>query len=262
MSAEEVEVSIVLPTLNEAGNIAPLLDGLFSVFGERCEIAVVDDDSKDGTPQEVVSYAEAHPRRRLSLLRRGGPPSLALSLQEGISRTVGTIVVWMDADGSMPPEDALRLVDRVKAGCDIAVGSRFIPGGGHLKTGQDSRDPAAAVWVSRLFNFLLRRLIGLGLTDYTSGFAAVRRAVIADLGLRGDYGEYFIDLVCRARGKGYSVVEIPYVIKPRRLGDSKTCSGPLQYARLGVGYALTAVRLRWSAGRRVRHRGPAEKKVL
>jgi dolichol-phosphate mannosyltransferase len=82
-------------------------------------------------------------------------------------------------------------------------------------------------------------------SDYTSGFVAVRRTVLADYELRGDYGEYFIDFIFRVlRGAKYRVCELPYVAPPRRSGESKTGTSLGQYLRRGRKYLWTVVRLR------------------
>jgi dolichol-phosphate mannosyltransferase len=81
-------------------------------------------------------------------------------------------------------------------------------------------------------------------SDYTSGFVAVRRNVLDDIPLTGDYGEYFIDFIFRALCRHYRVCEIPYVALPRQSGESKTGSNIIQYFARGRKYIFTVVRLR------------------
>lgn len=236
-------VSIVLPTLNEADNIADLIAQLLRLFRSDGQILVVDDGSRDGTPERVRDCARSHPAADVRLVRRAGPPGLARSLRDGFLAAEADIVAWMDADLSTPPETLALLVRRVEDGCDLAVGSRFLAGGGHRKTGPGSRDPAAPVLLSRALNAVLRRVLDAGLTDFTSGFAAARRRVLRELNVRGEHGEYFIDLAVRARRRGFSVVEEPYAVRPRRRGRSKTASSALVYLRHAWRYGRTAVRL-------------------
>ena len=159
----------------------------------------------------------------------------------------GDVIVWMDCDLSMPPEDVPRLLAEVAGGSDIAVGSRFVAGGrGKGDTG-GTPDPQITVLLSAGLNIALRLLLHRGFRDWTSGFIAIRREVLQTLGLRGDHGEYFIDLMYRALRRGYRVVEIPYVIVPRRHGASKTASSLRGYVRRGLQYVGIALSLRWDA---------------
>jgi len=87
--------------------------------------------------------------------------------------------------------------------------------------------------------------------DFTSGFMAVRRQVLMELGLRGDYGEYCIDLIHRAQCRGCLAVEVPYVCAPRHSGESKTSVGIGGFLRRGPGYLAAVWRL-WRGEGRVR----------
>jgi dolichol-phosphate mannosyltransferase len=153
----------------------------------------------------------------------------------------------MDCDLSMPPEDVPRLLDAVERGSDIAVGSRFVAGGrGKGDTG-GTPDPQFTVFLSAALNLALRLLLDRRFRDWTSGFIAIRRDIVLALGLRGDHGEYFIDLIYRALRAGHRVAEIPYVIVPRQRGASKTASSLGGYVRLGLKYVHIALSLRWAA---------------
>jgi dolichol-phosphate mannosyltransferase len=140
----------------------------------------------------------------------------------------------------MPPEVLPRLLE-VTETVDIAVGSRYVQGGadvGHSFVGQ---------LFSRTINFWASLFLGWGIKDYTSGFMAVRRRVFEKITLRGDYGEYCIDLLARAQKLGFTVREVPYQCVPRLEGESKTATSPLGYIRRGWKYVLTVLRL-WASG--------------
>lgn len=234
-------VSAVLPTLDEAGSVAAVLEGLFAAVEGLDEAIVVDDGSADGTPEAVEAFA-ARTGRRAAVVRRRGRPGLTESLREGFSRARGDIVLWLDADGAMPAEAASRLVARVRGGCDLAIGSRFVPGGRDKLGGASlGRDSALAAALSRGLNGLLRRLCGPGVTDYTSGFAAARREVLARFPPEGRHGEYFILLAARAARAGLRVVEEPYAIRCRESGRSKSAGG-LGLLRRGPAYLAAAAR--------------------
>jgi dolichol-phosphate mannosyltransferase len=242
-------VSVVLPTLNEAENIVPLIDGIHAAVPDVHEVIVVDDDSSDGTPRVVREYAAAHPDRRIRLELRTSDHGLTKSIAHGIRAATGDLVVWMDCDLSMPPELIPRLLRGIAEGYDIVCGSRFVRGGSFKRDTAGTQDSALAVALSRGMNYLIQLLLDHSFKDYTSGFTAVRRDIVLDLGLRGDYGEYHIDLIFRAIRAGYVILEIPYVCLPRLHGESKTGTNMLQYLRRGRGYLATAARLRLEAMR-------------
>ncbi len=236
-------VSIVLPTLNEAANIARLICAIQTHAAFPFEIIVVDDDSPDGTWRIVQELAAADPRVRL--IHRVGRRGLTSAIQEGIDSAQGGVVVWMDCDFSMPPELIPRLVHAVlHEGYDLAVGSRFVPGGSGKHNLRGTRDNWLGVALSSLLNYALRFWLGSSFRDYTSGFIACHHRVLQEIRLVGDYGEYFMALIYQARRRGFRIIEIPYVCAPREFGESKTGSTLWQYARRGIKYLRTAMRLR------------------
>lgn len=237
-----MKVSVVLPTYDEAANIRPLVESLFAALAEDFEIVIVDDDSPDGTWAIVDEISAAQPNVRL--LRRRDKRGLTSALRDGIAAARGEIIVWMDCDLSMPPEMVPQLVAAVDSGYDMAIGSRFVRGGGILVEDPESRDSPLAVILSRALNYGIQFLLDSGFKDYTSGFIALRRGILEEIDLRGDYGEYFIDLMYRAIRAGYRFVEIPYVCLPRHAGISKTGTNLWQYLKRGRKYATTALRLR------------------
>lgn len=240
-------VSVILPTLNEADNIVPLIERIHAAVPSVHEVIVVDDDSRDGTAAIAERLAGEHPERRITVERRLRDHGLTKSIAHGADVASGEILVWMDCDLSMPPEDVPRLLAGIAAGYDIVVGSRFVPGGRSKRGTPGTQDSAISVLLSRALNLFLQLILDRRFTDYTSGFIAIRRAIVFDLGLRGDYGEYFIDLIYRALRAGYRVLEIPYVCVPRERGVSKTAQDLAGYLRRGRKYVTTALALRWSS---------------
>jgi len=230
-----VTVSVVLPTYNERDNIGPLIQALLSQVREPVEVWVVDDNSPDRTWQVVQALAEEDPR--VHLLRRVGERGLTSAIAAGIAASRGDVVVWMDCDFSMPPEAVPHLVAALE-GADVAVGSRYVRGG------RDVGHSWMARAFSRAINLFASLLLGWGVRDYTSGFIAARREVLERIPLRGDYGEYCIDLLYRAQRAGYRVVEIPYTCTERASGESKTGANALDYLRRGWKYVWTVLRLR------------------
>lgn len=200
------------------------------------EIIVVDDDSPDGTWQQVAERAETEPRLRL--IRRINESGLTSAIWRGITEARGTWVGWMDCDLSMPPEDWPKLASALRAGADMAVGSRYVPGGADV----------AHSWTGRAFSRLINIASGLildwGIKDYTSGFILAKKEVFDEVQLRGDYGECCIDMLYRAKKSGYTLKEVPYICVPRETGESKTAANAWGYVMRSANYVKTVSRLR------------------
>ncbi|MFN2168001.1 MAG: polyprenol monophosphomannose synthase [Anaerolineae bacterium] len=239
----------VLPTYNERQNIEPLIRRLLAANPAPYLVLVVDDDSPDGTWQVVEAIAaevdrDAAPAgKRVALIRRTGERGLTSAIQRGIDEAMANhgagIVTWMDCDLSMPPEDVPGLVEVVSSGkADMAVGSRWIPGGADVAHGIMARTLS---WIINRYAMLM---LGGQIHDYTSGFIAARVEIFEQVRLRGDYGEYCIDLLAQARHRGFRLQEVPYVCVPRTSGDSKTGANLWDYLIKGRKYVTTAWRAR------------------
>jgi dolichol-phosphate mannosyltransferase len=240
-SSETPLVCTVLPTYNERDNIEPLIVGVLESAITRHLVLVVDDNSPDGTADVVEELAGRYNRvdaLKVVLIRRTGEKGLTSAIQRGIDEAIHTyhadIVTWMDCDLSMPPQDVPRLVRAIIGqGADVAVGSRWIAGGADVAHGAMARTLS---WIINHFAILL---LGNQVHDYTSGFIAAKAAVFRQIRLRGDYGEYCIDLLGRAVQYGFRVVEVPYQCVPRTAGASKTGANLWDYLVKGRKYVAT-----------------------
>jgi dolichol-phosphate mannosyltransferase len=231
-----VTTSVVLPTYNERdviiGVVGEILDAVKDV-----EVLVVDDDSPDRT-WEAVDHAFAEDGRARAL-RRVGRRGLPSAIAEGIAGTRGDVVVWLDADGSMPADVIPRLV-AATADADVAVASRYAAGG------RDARDSVTRILASRAINGFGTLALGGPVRDWTSGFVAARRPALVRVPIRTDhvYGEYCIDFLHRACRQGLRVIEVPYTFVERRAGTTKTAGSVRRFAALGLRYVQTIRRLR------------------
>jgi dolichol-phosphate mannosyltransferase len=237
-------VCTVLPTYNERDNIGPLINGILSSAITPHLVLVVDDNSPDGTAA-VVEERAAHWNQagmpRVRLICRTGEKGLTSAIQRGIDEAIqqygAEIVTWMDCDLSMPPQDVPRLVRAIlDHGADLAVGSRWLPGGADVAHGAMARTLS---WIINRFAILL---LGNRVHDYTSGFIAGRAELFRQIRLQGDYGEYCIDLLGRAQHMGFRLVEVPYVCVPRTAGESKTGVNLWDYLVKGRKYVAVIVR--------------------
>ncbi|MDD5041370.1 MAG: polyprenol monophosphomannose synthase [Candidatus Peribacteraceae bacterium] len=237
-------VSVILPTYNEAGNIVPLIEAIHRAVTLPHEIIVVDDNSPDGTSRLVRQVIDAGQIPGLRLETRMTDRGLTKSIWRGIELARGDTIVWMDCDFSMPPEHIPSLLQCIREGYDIAVGSRFVAGGSAKQgTLSAANESFLATVLSRGLNLTLRLALSPRFRDYTSGFIAIRRKVFRQIRLTGDYGEYFMDLIVRAMMLGFSFVEIPYVNAVRRSGESKTAPNLRVLFGRGLKYLAMILRL-------------------
>lgn len=240
-------VSLILPTYNEGGHIQDLIFSISVVLADAAihdyEIIIVDDNSPDLTWQKAGNVPNVDPAK-IKVIRRMQDRGLTASLREGIAAAKSDVIVWMDCDFSHPPEKIPQMLFMIEQGYDIVVNSRYITGGGEIRVGKGG---FLQLVLSRMLNWGTRFLLKPSFSDYTSGFIAVRSAVLKEIPLTGDYGEYFINFIYRAiRAKKYHICELPYVAMPRRSGESKTGTKLIHYLRRGTKYIRMVIKLRFS----------------
>lgn len=227
----KILVSIILPSLNERDNLLVLIPEIFSVLRPTRwtpEIIVVDDRSPDGTAAAVVRRFGA----RVRVIERRGIRDLGRSIAAGIRASHGTVIVGMDADGNHDPHVLPALLEAQEES-DMAVGSRFVRGGGMDDTGRYLGTFA--------INLVFRFILGFPILDNTSGYYAIRKRKLSVLGpshMYFGYGEYHLRLVWRAKQYGYRFREIPAYYRARTYGYSKS-----RMVGLFIRNGMTAIRL-------------------
>lgn len=232
------DLTVILPTLNEVGN----LESLIAEIGRALpgsQVIVVDDNSSDGTPDLVRQLAASNPAVRL--IARNVKPCLTDSIEAGIRASSTAYVGWMDADHSHPPVVMQKLYEVAQtSGCCIAT---------RYAQAEDSfadrlpKGEMLAAGLSAILNFSVNRILRLKITDYTSGFIVCRRSLLAGHSLTGDYGEYFIELMFYLTRRGVDLKEVYYESPPRHSGESKTGATLLPLMRRGVKYLWLVSRL-------------------
>ena len=219
---------VIVPTYNERENL-PLIVGRIHAARPDVHVLVVDDGSPDGTGQLADDLALADPDR-VHVMHRAGKGGLGAAYLAGFAWGLGrgyAVLVEMDADGSHAPEELYRLLDAVDAGADLAIGSRYVPGGTIRNW------PRNRLALSRTANTYARVLLGVDIHDITAGYRAYRREVLEKLGLDDvdSKGYCFqIDLTWRAINAGFSVVEVPITFTERELGVSKMSGSNIREA--------------------------------
>lgn len=238
-------LSLVIPTLNEAANIGPLLASLRAAVGEiPHEFIVVDDDSKDRTWEVVEQLAKEHSDVRV--IRRIGRRGLSSAVTEGFAAAKGDVLMVMDADGQHDPSLIRGLYDAVIADSDLAVASRYVKGGG--THGWDER----RLLLSKIATFLARTLPAVRVTDPMSGFFTISQETYKRIESRLHPRGFKILLeILGHLPPDARVTELPLVFGLRTHGESKmTARVQLQFLRQLVGIAwrrFTRGRLQWIA---------------
>ena len=212
-----LELAIILPTLNERENLAPLVERIEQAMGRvGWEILVVDDNSADGTADEARRLARADTRIRV--IHRIGRRGLASAAIEGFCATAAPYAAVMDADHQHDPALLPAMLEAVQSGAaDVAVASRFAHGASTKAWNSPGREK-----LSGLANSLARRLTGIELTDPMSGFFLLRTATAVNLAprLSGIGFKILLDLLATS-ARPLRVSEIPMQFSARRAGESK-----------------------------------------
>jgi dolichol-phosphate mannosyltransferase len=230
------KVSVVLPSYNEKENIHEAVERISKAVGNDLhEIIVVDDNSPDGTWQLVNEISKNN--KRVKLIHRVDEKGLASALDDGVNATTGNVVVWMDCDMGLPPEEIPRLVKRIEK-YDVAIGSRYAKGGADLR-------PLWRSTLSIVLNMYSSLFLGWKVRDYSSGFIAVRKEVLEHVGWKREgFGEYFAEFAYNCVKKGYDVTEVGYKYKDRTKGTSKT-QGFFTLTKLGWQYGVRVLKIRF-----------------
>ncbi len=211
-----IRLSIVVPTFNECLNVPELLDRLNGLFrSESWEIIFVDDDSPDGTADLVRAVARTDPRVRC--LQRIGRRGLSSACIEGMLAASAETIAVMDADLQHDESVLPKMLDAIeRGGADVAVGTRYAPGGG-LGDWKASRR-----FMSRLATKASRAILHQPVSDPMSGFFMLRRAVLDSTvrSLSGLGFKILLDILSSARAP-LRIAEVPYTFRNRHAGESK-----------------------------------------
>ena len=204
-----VQLSVVVPIFNERENLELLVAKLhesLSAIGQTYEILLIDDGSKDGSWELMVTLAERYPCLHLIRFRRNFGQTAAMSA--GFKESRGEIIVTLDADMQNDPADIPKLLAKMDEGNDVVSGWR-----------RDRQDP----FINRrlpsiIANTLISRITGVHLHDYGCTLKAYRREIVNHIDL---YGELHRFIPALASWVGGQIAEVPVTHHPRRFGKSK-----------------------------------------
>lgn len=227
-------VWVVLPTYNEADNLAPLVAAI-RVAVPDVRILVVDDSSPDGTgdvAEQLEGVAVVHHPQKTGL-RRAYVAGFGHALAAGAAT-----VIQMDADFSHDPADLPRLLERAAAGADLVLGSRYVAGGG------------VADWdlLRRALSYggcgYARRVLGVSVRDLTGGLKCYRANALKAIdcsNVRSRGHAFQIEVTYRALRRGLRVQEVPIVFRRRERGSSKMSAR----SALEAAWLVPALRYGW-----------------
>ena len=210
---------LVLPTYNEAGNIEAFAAAVLAKLPPAARVLIVDDSSPDGTGEIADRLAAEH--GAIEVMHRPHKEGLGPAYIAGFRRALAAgagLVLEMDSDFSHDPRDLARLLAAVHAGADLALGSRYVPGGGVRDWGLLRR------LISEGGSTYARWVLGLRVRDLTGGFKCFRREVLEAIhfdGVRSQGYAFQVELTYRAVRAGFNVVEVPIVFRDRQRGQSK-----------------------------------------
>lgn len=224
--APAVELSIIVPAYNEVDNLEPLLAEIAEKTAPGFEVVLVDDGSSDGTREAAVRLQAKYPF--LVVRRHGRNLGKTAAIVTGMAAARGGIISVFDADLQFDPDDVTRQVAKVREGFDLVTGE---------KRGQYEKR-----FVSAVYNRLARLVFGLRVKDINA-LKTFRREVLDGVHLRKDWHRYIVPL---AAARGFSVTEIPVLLRPRLHGEPKY-SSPFRvligfFDLIAVGFQLSFMR--------------------
>ena len=217
------EAWLILPTYNEAENIEAIVRAAGAVLAQAApegfRVLVVDDGSPDGTGEIARRLAAEH--EWVQVLHRTEKNGIGPAYLAGFRHALGNgagCVMEMDSDFSHDPADLAKLLEAVHGGADLALGSRYVPGGGVSDWGLLRR------FISEGGSMYARMVLGLKVRDLTGGFKCFRRETLEVIhfdSVRSQGYAFQVELTYRAVRAGFKVVEVPIVFRDRQLGESK-----------------------------------------
>jgi len=230
---KKITLSLIVPTYNEADNIADILKRAINALEVKAEyeILVVDDASVDNT----AGIAQEALCGKGVVIRRQGTKSLSLSVLDGIKAAKGDIIVVMDADGSHPPELIPSFIETFLAGYDLIIGSRYVKGGG--TEGFPLRRKVISRFACFLGGFVTR------IKDNTSGFFCIRKSALDGILLTPSGFKIGLEVFVKSDFRSFK--EIPFIFVNRKKGESKLKGlTVLQYLCQIINLAVYKMKLR------------------
>jgi dolichol-phosphate mannosyltransferase len=217
-AAETGPAWLVLPTYNEAENVAALVEAARAKLPASAQVLIVDDSSPDGTGEIAERLAERH--ENVSVLHRrvkeGLGPAYIAGFRHALAGGAG-LVLEMDSDFSHDPAYLPRLLEAARR-ADVVLGSRYVAGGGVSDWGPLRKA------ISRCGSAYAKLILGVDVEDMTGGFKCFRREVLEAIdfdSIQARGYAFQVEMTYRAIRAGFKVIEVPIVFRDRQAGSSK-----------------------------------------
>lgn len=215
-----MKITIILPTYNEAENIPRLVDAIFSLARADIRLLFIDDNSPDGTGKIIDRLAAEHPER-VQVIHREGKLGLGSAYIRGFQTLFETdveVIGMMDSDFSHDPHKLPEMIDALE-NADVAIGSRYVPGG--------SVDKDWPIWrkgLSAWANFYARTILSLPIKDITTGYRLWRIDTLKGMPIERILSSgyvFLVEMVYVAHKLGYRITEVPIYFADRKFGKTK-----------------------------------------
>ena len=222
---QDASLTIVVPTYNEANNLAELVEALFALPLPKLRLVIVDDNSPDGTGALADELARRYnqPHTRMTVIHRPGKEGLGTAYMAGFRRALADgadFVVQMDADFSHNPAYVVQMLGVIySTGMDVVVGSRYVLGG--------TLDKNWSWWrylLSSWANFYCRSILKLRVRDMTAGFKLWQSSALQEIELdtiRSKGYIFAVEMAYLSEKLGFQIIELPIHFEDRRIGQSK-----------------------------------------
>jgi glycosyltransferase involved in cell wall biosynthesis len=216
---DSVKTFVIVPTYNEKENLEPLVLQLLDQPVDLHPV-VVDDNSPDGTGAIADRLAETH-APQVHVVHRKGKLGLGTAYVAGFHYALeaqADLIITMDADFSHPPERIPAMIEKAQSGCDVVIGSRYVPGGATVECTLPRK---VLSWGANAF---ARALLGLQAHDATAGFRCYHRKVLASISFDDIFSDgysFLIEMLYKVQREGWRVGEVPIVFHNRQQGVSK-----------------------------------------
>jgi len=248
-----LRTTVILPTYNEAENLPGMFSALLALPLDL-HLLVVDDNSPDGTGRIADELAAKNPRK-ISVIHRAGKLGLRTAYLEGIQFALGSgaeAITQMDSDFSHEPARLVAMTEALQAGTDVALGSRYVPGGG-----VDKNWPLWRKSLSAFGNFYARTILGFNLRDVTTGYRLWRAETLREMPLSRIQSNgyiFLVEMAYMAHCLEYQFAQVPIYFADRRWGKSKVS------LKIQLEAALRVWQVRWNY-RDLRKLGKAGRQV-
>jgi dolichol-phosphate mannosyltransferase len=215
-----VQLTVIVPTYNEAENLPKLVSVLFALPLPNLKILIVDDNSPDGTGQLADELVKSHPSQ-IAVLHRTGKLGLRTAYLEGFKYSIANgadAVCQMDADFSHDPNKLVEMAAALET-ADVVLGSRYVAGGS-----VDRQWPLWRKWLSAFGNTYARVVLGFPLRDVTTGYRLWRREALQGMPLERIQANgyvFLVEMAYMAFCLRYRFAQVPIYFADRRWGKSK-----------------------------------------